>query len=151
MALGMKHNETRNRLTHYRGDLAICSAKTLEGIEKLSSIQLVALAGFLTGSKFEMTVIAAKRHLESLPRGVVLCVVEVFDCQPSEMFQSNKFVPGAKIAMSIREEQFGDYSPGRFAWRTRNVRRLADPVKVKGGQGFFYLPPDVEALVKTQI
>jgi hypothetical protein len=35
-------------------------------------------------------------------------------------------------AISDQEWAFGDYSPGRFAWELRNVRRLPEPILARG-------------------
>jgi len=36
-----------------------------------------------------------------------------------------------------------NYQPGRFAWRTRNLRRFVQPVPWKGSRGFFKVPESV--------
>ncbi len=35
----------------------------------------------------------------------------------------------------MAEKEYGDYRPGRFAWLTRNLRPLKQPLDWKGGQG----------------
>lgn len=35
---------------------------------------------------------------------------------------------------------FGDFSPGRFAWRVRDPQVLAEPIPFRGMQGFFEVP-----------
>ena len=44
------------------------------------------------------------------------------------------------VCFTIRYDDFGDYSPGRWAWLLRDVRPLIPPPPVKGAQGFFNLP-----------
>ncbi len=41
---------------------------------------------------------------------------------------------------TVRYDDFGDYSPGRWAWLLRDVKPLIPPPQVKGAQGFFNLP-----------
>jgi len=41
---------------------------------------------------------------------------------------------------SIRIDDFGDYSPGRWAWLLTDVKAINPPAPVKGAQGFFDLP-----------
>lgn len=41
---------------------------------------------------------------------------------------------------TVRIDDFGDYSPGRWAWLLRDVKPLIPPPPVKGAQGFFNLP-----------
>jgi activating signal cointegrator 1 len=41
---------------------------------------------------------------------------------------------------TVRLDDFGDYTPGRWAWLLRDVKPLRPPVAAKGAQGFFELP-----------
>lgn len=41
---------------------------------------------------------------------------------------------------TVRQDEFGDYAPGRWAWLFRDVRPLQPPAPAKGAQGFFDLP-----------
>lgn len=41
---------------------------------------------------------------------------------------------------TVRYDDFGDYTPGRWAWLLREVKPLNPPSEVKGHQGFFDLP-----------
>jgi len=35
------------------------------------------------------------------------------------------------------EEMFGDWSPGRYQWASRNMRAIKEPIPFKGRQGLF--------------
>jgi hypothetical protein len=74
--------------------------------------------------------------------GCVLCVVELYDCVPTATFHGQ-----TPVQVSEQEAALGNYTLGRFAWLTRNCRKLECPVPVIGRQGFWNLPADVEALV----
>lgn len=41
---------------------------------------------------------------------------------------------------TVRYDDFGDYSPGRWAWLLRDVKPLTPCPPAKGAQGFFELP-----------
>lgn len=41
---------------------------------------------------------------------------------------------------TVRYDDFGDYSPGRWAWLLRDVKPLVPPPPAIGHQGFFDLP-----------
>lgn len=41
---------------------------------------------------------------------------------------------------TVRYDDFGDYSPGRWAWLFRDVKTINPPAPVRGAQGFFDLP-----------
>jgi hypothetical protein len=60
-----------------------------------------------------------------------LAVVELHDCVKTESVRSR---------LSRTERSFGDYSDGRYAWVTRNVRRLREPFEMRGAQGLRLLP-----------
>jgi hypothetical protein len=62
--------------------------------------------------------------------GHALAIVELYASTPVE----NCFFENGP------ERELGNFSPGRFAWCLRNVRRLKTPVPIKGSQGFFYVP-----------
>lgn len=107
MALGLKKNETRGWDTKYRGDLVICSAK-----RKMDEVGL------------EVCKFADISH-DAIRYGYALCIVELYDVLPT-----------ALTPRDYDEEALGDYSAGRFAWLTRNLRPL-DAFPVRGRQGFF--------------
>lgn len=58
--------------------------------------------------------------------GCAVATCDLVDCVPSEEANPSDW-----------EVLFGDYTPGRFAWRLDNVVRLAVPLPVAGRQGFF--------------
>ena len=121
MAAGLKQNETRSWPTHYRGPLAICAAK-----RRLTF--------------YEVSLARTYLDVEAMPLryGCVLCIVDLYDCVPTSEFQMNPQAgPPAKRSLSQAEWDLGDYTPGRFAWLTRNCRRLETPVAVVGRQGLF--------------
>lgn len=125
MALGFKANETRGQRTHIRGDVVICAAQRAM-------------------TKSDKEILAATMKLPDgyvMPYGCAVAVVEIYDCVRAEDIRKT---------LSPQERALGDYADGRFVWLTRNVRRLSEPVPVKGKQGFFFLPPDVEQLVRIR-
>lgn len=136
----LKWNETRSRLTHYRGELAICSAK-----RKMWPGEFGTDIGWLVNRMltlwYEKNKLKPRAKRPALfPKGYVLCVVDLIECKPVE-----------EAFPSPMEKLMGDYSAGRFAWITRHNRPLKQPVPVVGHQGFFNLPPDVEAKVRAQL
>lgn len=128
MEEGIKRVETRSWPMHWYGDLVICSSK-----RKLDAL------GYEVAIQNGVPVIG-------LLYGFALCVVEIYDCVPT-----GDALPALKAAGAVAEMDLGDYTPGRFAWLTRNCRRLALPVPVVGRQGLFDLPADVEAKVRAQL
>ena len=125
--IGAKTYETRSWATSYRGPLLICAAKTRE------KDYLVANADFqrglqklfwnVTDVKFPVTI--TEQHLNF---GKAVAIVELIRCEPTENLKFSDF---------SREEAFGDFSPGRFAWKLRIIDNKFTPFPVKGAQGLF--------------
>lgn len=147
MFLGAKRNETRGQRTHHRGEIAIHSAKTDHGVSEQTG---------------KMAIAAFKARGYEVPfahYGKIVALVDIVDCLPSELFSKNgdklgslNFVGHRKYILSEEEWAFGDYSPGRFIYVTRNLRRLHHPVACKGAQPVGWtVPPDIEAQVRAQI
>lgn len=107
VAEGRKAIETRSWRTHYRGTLAIHAAKGIP----------------YTAREFAREFTA--RRVEPLPRGAVLCYIDLTDCVPTE-----SVVRG----LSADERCFGDYTPGRWAWLfdPASLRVLPDPIPARG-------------------
>lgn len=130
VAIGSKTIETRSRRIAYRGPLLICAALhhnvgMLKGLLTQSHVRQ-GLADLTPG---RVTTI------DDLSFGNAVAVVDIYDCVPVE---------GIK---ATRDRDFGDFTPGRFGWLTRNLRRLK-PFPVKGQQGLFSvrLPADLVVL-----
>ena len=137
MACGQKHFETRSWPTRWRGELAICASKKV--VKELGDLE--ATFRFLVRHKY-------CPPISLMPTGCVVAVVNVVDCVSTNDFagsyiNSHRLVEGEYVC--------GDYSPDRFAWITRGVRKLAKPVPVVGRQQMFNLPPEVEAQVRAQL
>ena len=128
MASGVKQIETRSWPTGYRGDLVICSAKR--------SLDQVGLS------------VARDNNISMMAMkfGFALCVVELYDCVPTQEF--HRAVP---MKVTQTEADLGDYTPGRFAWLTRNVRRIRPVVPVTGHQGFWNLSSETVALINANL
>jgi activating signal cointegrator 1 len=62
-------------------------------------------------------------NLNELPRGAIIGTAILSECIRSEDLAD----PG----------HFGNFGPGRFAWRMTDVKPLAEPIPFRGQQGFF--------------
>lgn len=123
VAIGAKQIETRSWRTYYRGPLAVHAAvgfpkwaADLSGREPFYSVLSNALK-------------ADPRNM--LPLGAILCVCNLTACKPTE---SIDLMPGFR---STNEYAFGDYSPNRWMWLLEDVRRLQQPIPVKGALGLW--------------
>lgn len=128
IAIGEKKIETRSWYTSYRGPLAIHAAKKwnkeLEDIcfepqfrEVLEPHRPNVAGAYFYDDALEFI----------LPRGCIVCFVELIDC----------FLITTENKPSGNEYLFGDYTPGRYAWVTKNVAKLLEPIPFIGKQGLF--------------
>lgn len=123
VAAGVKIDETRHWSTEYRGPIAIQAARTLDVAGAPDHLCLSVFGSFWP---------------KQLPQGVVVCVAELYDCVPAERIAG--YISRANLAA-------GNFAPGRFAWRFRNIRALLEPIPVVGRQGLFnWTPPHELAL-----
>lgn len=128
MARGFKRNETRHWLTSYRGPLAIHAAKK----KFKNSDYEHGFISFLRG----------RGLLENPGCGEVLCIVDLKKIPRTEL---------AKRDASFEELELGDYSEGRYAWVTDNLRTLPKPYPLTGHQGLFdwEVPKELEYLLSA--
>lgn len=109
--------ETRHWYTSYRGPLAIHAAKYLT--EDAGYLLMDPLGGKPYRDALST---AGYRVFGDLPRGAVVATCQLVDCLPTER---------------VMPEEFGDYTPGRWAWVLRDVQPLAEPVVTRGYQGLW--------------
>lgn len=132
MAIGSKNNETRGRRCHIRGDVVICATKA-------RLVPSIRVSEILWDTSLSFGARDFDQLLKSLPYGKAICVVEIYDCIPT--FDVYGIPP--KHPIGSLEQQLGDYSHGRFAWLTRNVRVFKKPFQVRAGQGWFEIPTEL--------
>jgi hypothetical protein len=111
VALGFKHWETRSWPTSFRGEVCIHAAK-----------------GFPRWAKdFSLS----RRELppaSDLQLGSIVCVCEITECRQTETLAQK---------LSEMELAYGDYSPGRYAFKLENVRRLMEAIPARGALGLW--------------
>jgi hypothetical protein len=120
VVIGAKEFETRGWPTSYRGPLAIHAAKKwgpeFEAILRTEPFRTVL-------------------HGHDLPKGAIVGTVELVGCFPTE----------AVLMPDGQERAFGNYGPGRYAWKLANPVDFLVPIAYRGQQGFFDVPlPEVD-------
>jgi len=134
VAIGAKQVETRSWNTNHRGIIAIHAAKGFPNKAK----RLV---------ETKPVTEALSHSPEYLRPGVclgrIIAIAEI-----DGVFSTNYASEVYKL--SEQERAFGDYSPGRFGWKLKNVRRLKVPIEVKGAlQLWNWQPPlDLDELLE---
>ena len=132
MASDAKRIETRSWSLSLRGPLAIHASKGLPR----------AAQDLLTREPFASVLAElGVRTRRELPRGQIVAVVDVVGCIRTDCMTNNtgRLVQQAwhGVEAAPHEADFGDYTAGRFAWVTRNVRRLKKPILAKGRLGLW--------------
>lgn len=130
IALREKKFETRSWRTKYRGELAIHAGKKIDR-EACEVPEIKA---------------ALMRHgytADNLPTGAVLAIANMTECwsigtdYQSGMPLLYNGTGGTDQRVSLKEDKFGFFYPGRYAWEMFGVKRLAEPIPSKGQQGFW--------------
>lgn len=147
VALGWKRYETRSWGTSYRGSLAIHAAQgwTAADRELCNTPPFgEALADYAIHNLLGNWGVDP----DALPRGAVLCLVNLIDCR-----QISAVSPAIDVrnktylhptALSDQERAFGNYEPGRWAWELGDVRSFQRPIPAKGTLGLWrWEPPEV--------
>jgi activating signal cointegrator 1 len=140
IAIGVKSFETRSWETAYRGPIAIHAGKNRRGLALCRGEpeieQALADAGYLlTASPRDID-----RGWRAVPLGSIVAVAELSACWPTD-----------RVVSEGRHDAYGDYSPGRWAWRLRRVCPLAEPVLCGGLQGIWTPGPAIQALLHEQL
>lgn len=124
MAIGAKLNETRSWPVSYRGWFAVHASKGFpSACRALCSQEPFKAALARAGYKDDT----------ELPRGQVIAVTRLLECVRTEKLVEEMLLKGDEV-------DFGDYSSGRFAFRTAGVRRLRAPIPMKGALSFWKMP-----------
>ncbi|HSZ58642.1 MAG TPA: ASCH domain-containing protein [Tepidisphaeraceae bacterium] len=138
IAIGAKCYETRSWSTSFRGRLAIHASKT-NGM--LSAAGEIACADAFKKAGLPL-------HLRLIPHGAIVCVCRLERCLPTHAKngwtegQGNAILVDGRdfIHVSAPQRLFGDYAPGRFAWKLTEIEALQQPIPFRGRQGLFDVP-----------
>jgi activating signal cointegrator 1 len=126
-----KKIETRSRPIKYRGPIAIHAAKTLSKSAKIWTAATPEIGA------------ALPVPVDELPVGAVIGTVEIVDCL--KVIEKNALTAVLSNGRTVSgdELEFGDYTPGRYAWITKNPRMFAEPIPARGQQGLWnWQPPE---------
>lgn len=129
VALGVKGHETRSWPTSHRGPVLVHAAKAWNQV-----------IGEFWG-KYGAMLPPGVRLPDDPSLGCVVALAEVADCLPTTAAR-----PTDALDMT-----FGDWSPGRYAFRLAGVRPLPHPVPWRGGQRLRNAPPGLVESVYGQL
>ena len=132
---GLKPYETRSWATKHRGPIAIHAAKSVpRKLIRAMGPQYAVLVEFVRG-------LVDPHSFDELPFGAVVGACGLIDCMPTLLL---------KPRLSALDLQWGDFSPGRFAWKLIHPVQMV-PVVCRGAQGLWDLPKEVERVVSQQL
>jgi activating signal cointegrator 1 len=154
VAIGAKSVETRSWFTgpNPRGvgaqplglPLAIHAAKGFP----IEAQMLVAEEPFASALRRAFPNAASPREcIDQLPRGAVIATAVLLHCVTVEHLER------APHILTPTERAFGNYSPGRFAWRLWSIRPLSEPIPARGHLGLWDwdAPAEVESIAQEAI
>lgn len=132
MRLGEKTVETRSWPTAYRGPLLICASKRRDLRELRDDLRHPAFRRVLVREGETLSACLERLHF-----GKAVAIVDLVECIPTE--------DALRLGHVDREASFGDYSSGRWAWRTTNLRAI-EPFPIRGHQGLWIESVDAALL-----
>jgi hypothetical protein len=152
VAMGKKKIETRSWSTKYRGPLAIHAGMNHKNMKLIAEHPFSDVFGDV---------------INRFPFGQVIAVCRLVDCIQVPLDGSNKLKYWASVISlfppltsafknvcippGYPELEFGDYTPGRFAWILDEVEMLPEPISAKGMLGLWnWEMPEVNSPVVGQ-
>lgn len=114
IAAGVKQYETRSWATKYRGPLIIHASKTTQIDWR--------------DREFMARLRAAGLNIKELPIGAAVCLCNLVAVYRTE---------DCSAYLDENELAFGDFTPGRAAWKLEVIRVFNKPIPGKGKQGLF--------------
>ncbi len=132
MRLDAKRFETRSWATAYRGTIAIHASKNRDELELCleEPFRSVLVAGGIN-------------KIGDLPFGAFVALAELIAIYKTGV--DGRAVPVAiKLNGAANEPAFGNYAPDRFAWYTKRLRPLREPLPARGYQGLWTIPAEQE-------
>lgn len=134
MALGERWIETRTWATAYRGPLAIHAAHGFTRADAEFTVTQPEIAGALVRHGL--------RGSAELPLGAVIAIAQLVDVVPVErvdrVWLAPPVAPGpGRYPIGEKDQAYGDFSAGRFAWILGDVRRLPEPVPAPDAPGLW--------------
>ncbi|WP_374019028.1 ASCH domain-containing protein [Paenibacillus thiaminolyticus] len=129
IALGEKNFETRSWATKHRGPIAIHAGKKVdrEACEMEPIKSTLAEYGYTA---------------DELPTGAVVAIAELTECWSVSRCLRGDIILERDGGNEMREEAFGYYDDGRYAWEIEAKKWLEVPIPAKGQQGLWNWQPE---------
>jgi activating signal cointegrator 1 len=131
--IGAKILETRPRSTTHRGILGIHASKRFTREQQMLLVQ----------EPYRSVLLAAEYSpVKPLPLGAIIGTVELVNVIATKRIWCEhgllrNGLPADAYVISQQEWKFGDFSPGRFAWKLASPASYAMPIPVQGAPGLW--------------
>ncbi|MDB5056154.1 MAG: hypothetical protein JWM44_4204 [Bacilli bacterium] len=125
IAIGEKQFETRSWATKYRGELAIHASKKIDKGAIYNTLPIIQALSEHGIDKFDQ-----------LPTGVIIAKCNLVDCLKSLDTWTDGYILEKHTFIYSPEYEFGDYTPGRYAWKLTEVKQI-EPIPAKGQLGLW--------------
>lgn len=136
IAVGAKAIETRSWPTEYRGPIAIHASKWLGADGRIVNPDVRDCLEYCYLEPFcSVLTRAGIGRVRDLPSGAVVATARLVDVVRTD-----------GLDVDPLEREFGNFAPGRWAWRLDGVCRLATPIPYRGNRGLWDLPDEVLAV-----
>lgn len=148
VAFGSKVIETRSWRTRWRGTLLIHASSAKIARDDAEYIRM--------SESFQQGLLG--NDPDDLPLGAIVAVATLLDvieipegipC-PGKLLGEGIVVRGTKLPPDGNECDFGDYTPGRFAWVLGAIRKV-DPVPCSGARGLWRASPELCREVRARL
>jgi hypothetical protein len=127
ISLGEKHFETRSWGTRFRGPVAIHASKGFPGYAQCAAISW----------PFREVLHEHGLRVADLPFGAVVATCVVVDCRRIDPADPQVALDWFKAHAARHDQQFGDYTLGRFMWLLSDVVALPEPIPARGALGLW--------------
>jgi hypothetical protein len=140
IAIGAKRIETRSWPTDYRGPLAIHASKWLGTDGRVVSAHVADCLSCCHEEPYRTALTRSGiESVRDLPSGALVATVRLVGVLRTD---------SSLLRVDFEEREFGDYSPGRYAWLLADVRPLPTPIPFRGMPGLWEFP-DAALTVQT--
>jgi len=130
IASGVKTIETRSWPTPYRGPLAIHASKWLQPNGRIVNATVGEYLALCHEEPFCSALTQGGiERVSQLPSGAVVAIARLVDVVRTDTLDVDSY-----------ERAFGNYEPGRWAWRLADVRALPSPLPYRGQPGLWDWP-----------
>jgi hypothetical protein len=127
IAIGAKQYETR----HWRPPPALIGKRIAIAATKTQPEGAAEIAD--DDGPIARALAAAGIDPHALPAAAVVATARLLDVYRTET---------VAFAMSGNERAFGNFAPGRFAWRLDELERIEPPIACRGAQGLWQWDPN---------